>query len=198
METFAERIRKEVRGALDDHPLVEIEGPTFMPLRRIHWECGWIERLSRTLSGLESKWEIRPAIPDLASSLPKAPGLYMFVWQPRLEFGMANERHSGKISQILYVGRASNLSTRFKGEYRDYLSKISPRQLFRGRPSNREQMFTRYLAVDRLEFWFCELNASEEGSLASLESRLIKFFNPPINTLDKLPRVTIHKSEPAF
>lgn len=196
--SFSETVRRKVQIALDDHPQEEIVGPAFCPLRRIHWESDWQSRIARDLVALPTKWEVCLPTPHLHNELPPAQGLYLFVWRAQLPFVLARTEQESFFHQILYIGKAANLATRFQNEYRKYLEKLRPNLLFGSVGHKRENLFRAYLTIEGLEYWYCELPEFSQSDIDSLELRLIKFFNPLINDKSKLPSVRIHPKEPAF
>ena len=141
--------------------------------------------------------------------LPESPGLYMFVWRPWFQFklaetsAVAGPTKANTISQILYIGQAgasdtgqgSTLRERYKS-YRRHI-RADPKVLWTPTMQMTRPQLSRYLALRPLEYWFTVVEDRQQ--IKSLESRLIRMFNPPMNT-NELPRIKSHfkPAQPAF
>lgn len=142
--------------------------------------------LELDLADQAGEWEINRATPELHQSLPDQPGLYMFVWRPVFQFRIAEQRRSGSLYQILYIGQAGGAgngsSNTLRGRYRDYIGFLQsePAQMW-AEPAGRtrKEVLARYLTLRPLEYWWTIVKDRE--FIASLEDRLIKLLNPPGN-----------------
>lgn len=149
-------------------------------------------------------WEVQNATEHAWETTPDEPGLYMFVWRPHFAFDVAENRRSGDLAQILYVGKAGahdngqpsagTLRTR----YRDYVKHLrgDPRELWSPTHARtRPQLLARYLTLRPLEHWFTVIPNHREIPL--LEDRLIKLIRPPCNR-QRLPKLVYGQPGPAF
>lgn len=154
------------------------------------------------------RWERRVATPTLWSMLPDERGLYMFVWCPELMFRCENRQDSSatdyeRLLWVMYVGKAGvedgqsdTLKQRFKNGYAKYVGE-DPSPLWNRRPqenTRREELLARYLTVRPLEFWYLVLEDVDD--IRTLEKRLIKALNPPLNKQHGR-RLILGKPEPA-
>lgn len=171
-----------------------------VPLLRLLDSHGTTHLMDKVRSVASSGWEVAMATERLWQSLPKQPGLYMFVWRPEFRFHMGQHDRPDSLSYILYVGQsgrglsAQTLADRYK-DYRKYLSG-SPEKLWEPSPvETRQTKLARFLTLRPLEHWCCVVPNSAEVDL--LEDQLIKLFNPPLNG-PRSPRVRPRPPQPAF
>lgn len=147
-------------------------------------------------------WEVVMAEEHAWEMVPEESGLYMFVWRPWFTFDVADNRRTGDLSQVLYVGKAgaddrgqptaSHLRERCRS-YRKHLRGAPANLWSRSEVRTRPQLLDRYLPLRPLEFWF--MVVPEISEIPLLEDRLIKLLNPPCNKQRK-PRLTGRLSPP--
>lgn len=183
----------------DDSPRIDFSVPVDRLMDDEHCDA-----LSRDLARAAPQgWEVVKATRSAWRSVPDEPGLYMFVWQPRLRLRLAtSEDASLAIPWILYVGKAgdgvngNNLRRRYKQEYASLIG-ADPESLWSAEiPATREQRLARYLNLVPLSFWYCVL---EDGSaIHGLERRLFNLLAPPLNTAGSRRLRPVGKSRKAF
>lgn len=154
--------------------------------------------LSKKLREVAGEWEVMLAKERLWESLPKAPGIYMFVWRPKFRWHVSAQPDS--ISYFLYVGQTgagtsgATLRERYKG-YAKYLAGPPDKLWEEPAVKTRPTTFERYLKLQPLEFWYTVVNDPTEVDL--LEDQLIKLLMPPLNG-QRAPRVRLTTPQPAF
>lgn len=157
------------------------------------------EYCSALSSELPGTWEARRATKGLWRTLPEECGIYMFVFQ--IPFQLTAE--GGKInpSYVLYIGRAGDANSRrtfrdrYKGEYDKYIEG-DPAALWENKPINsRSEKLKKYLTIYPLEYWFYRIE--DRSKISSIESKLIRFLNPPLNTVGRAKLKKVSES-PAF
>jgi hypothetical protein len=188
-----------VRRKHEPMPPIEV----VLPLSELI-DTAFCESVSEDLYKDGRRWEIRKATPDLWQMLPLSGGLYMFVLVPELMLNVAHPERSEKLRYALYVGKAgsrsgftSNLRSRYKAEYRHYVSQDP--ELLWSLPTGlkrREDVLRRYLNLHPLEYWYLEI--SEHETIDRMEKSLIKLLNPPLNLQGKIKLKPVGKAVPAF
>lgn len=166
--------------------------------------------LSEQLDKTNSLWERHIATSGIVNSLPKEPGLYMFVWRPMLSFHLASSRYPHDEAlpgssipgferpfQVIYIGKAGDKSggtirSRFKSEYVKIIA-ADPSRLWDRDASLRSERLQKWLNLWPLEFWYLQLTG--DHPIADLERQLIRAFAPPCNNQYK-PR--LKRLQPAF
>ena len=119
---------------------------------------------------------------SLSTLLPDVSGLYMFVLSPQLLFQVGHANWSP--NWVLYVGRAGRIDgagtirKRFKTEYRKYFEGNLD-GLWGPFPTSRQEKMSIALSLRPLEVWYAEI--LDLSKIEDLETRLIQFFNPPLN-----------------
>lgn len=148
---------------------------------------------------LPGNWEVRRATKGLWRTLPEECGIYMFVFQLPLQ--LTAERQKIRPHYILYIGRAGDENStrtfrdRYKGEYDKYIEG-DPAALWEDKPvSSRAEKLRKYLTIYPLEYWFYRIE--DRSKISSIESKLIRFLNPPLNTVGKA-RLRKKTEVPAF
>lgn len=179
-----------------ESPVLELQVP-LLRLLDSHGLKHLMEKVERVANG---GWEVALATDTLWHSLPKEPGLYMFVWRPEFRFQMGQHDRPDSLSFVLYVGQTgSEKSSRTLAErYRDYRRFISgnAEKLWEEVPvETRATKLGRFLTLRPLEYWYCVVPDQSEVDL--LEDQLIKLLNPPLNG-PRSPRVKFMKPQPAF
>lgn len=157
--------------------------------------CGSLDKKLREVAG---EWEVMLAKERLWESLPKSPGIYMFVWRPTFRWHVSARPDS--VCYYLYVGQTgagasgATLRDRYKS-YTKYLAG-SPDKLWE-EPAvrTRTSTFERYLKLEPLEFWYTVVQSPSEVNL--LEDQLIKLLMPPLNG-QRAPKVRLTTPRPAF
>ncbi|RYZ90099.1 MAG: hypothetical protein EOP06_08345 [Proteobacteria bacterium] len=149
--------------------------------------------LATILHGTSLKWERKVATSTLWTMLPQERGLYMFVWCPELMFCCENRLDTSATDieyfrWILYVGKAGvedgksdTLKDRYKNGYAKYVGN-DPSLLWKSQPgenTKRDALLSRYLTLRPLEFWY--LTLEDTYDILTLEKKLIKTLNPPLN-----------------
>lgn len=129
-------------------------------------------------------WEVLTASPTTFERIPETSGLYMFVWKPY--FKIKNNMGKFDLRYILYVGKAdattSNLKTRYKKEYSDYVKQQPDTIWSKSDIDNRDKRLRKYLNLWELEYWFCSITNSEDiNKIDKFERDLIETLSPPIN-----------------
>ena len=160
--------------------------------------------LSNDLKSEGKQWERLKAVENLANIIPNERGLYMFVWTPSFEFLFADKSPTHKLTWVLYVGKAgveNGTRDTFKDRYQsDYKGKVGtdPKKIWDkiDEGKSRDQLLTRYLTLRPLEYWY--LPISDLNYLLTLETRLLKLLNPPLNTQHAVHKVHPVKTSPAF
>ena len=132
----------------------------------------------------DGKWEVLPAKAASASSVPKLPGIYMFVWHPTLVLTRSQPHSDYPLRYILYVGStgADDSAGTLRERYRTYVPhfEANPRSLWTDEAlKSRNARLDCFLSLIPLEFWF--LACAEANLIDEIEARLIEFLNPPIN-----------------
>jgi len=178
-----------------ESPVLELE----VPLLRLLDSHG-IGHLVDKLRKVAGEWEVAMATDHLWQSLPKEPGIYMFVWRPEFRFPMGQDDRPDSMSYILYVGQTGRdtstqtLADRYRN-YRRYLAG-SPEKLWEKTPvQTRATKLARFLTLRPLEYWYCTVSDPAEVDL--LEDQLIKLLNPPLNG-PRSPKVRPKPPQPAF
>lgn len=156
-----------------------------------------------------SGWEVFEATEHLYETLPDKPGLYMFVWRPWFRFSMmetagGQQARPTSTSQILYIGQAGasddQTGNTLRSRYKNYRRHIStePHHLWRTTRRLTRPNLLEYLALRPLEYWFTVVN--DRAEIKSLESRLLQWFNPPLNKtgLPKTITARAATAQPAF
>lgn len=143
-------------------------------------------------------WEQYLATPRLGRSLPKSPGVYMFVWRPAVRFDFSTDAHD--LTWILYVGATGGTSgatiRRRYDEYKRYVAGC-PRQLWDNTvPLDRRKRLTKFLSLRPLYFWCIALD--DRAAIEDTERALIKLLNPPLNVQHASIRATPGNPEPAW
>jgi hypothetical protein len=160
--------------------------------------CRNVSVMLETLGG---GWMTKNATRGLWQHLPAKPGLYMFVWAPRLHLPM--ERTPGEAEQlkwVLYVGKTGDkgkmtLRDRYRGEYSKYVG-CDPEELWvDGEPEGRAARLGRYLRIHPLEYWY--MTIEDRAKIGQLERRLIALLGPPLNRSGH-PRLQKNKPTKAF
>jgi len=160
--------------------------------------------LCREFTTGEFHWERKSATPNLAASLPRQNGIYMFVWVPGLTF----EFHDGKpphdVAWVLYVGKAGigggendTFRDRYRSEYQHYVGR-DPTPLWAPAAESlaRDKRLARYLVLRPLQYWYLPVTKVEY--IPILEKRLLRLFRPPLNTQHIGPRARVGKPGPAW
>lgn len=149
-------------------------------------------------------WEVQGATEHAWETTPDQPGLYMFVWRAHFTFDVADNRRSGDLAQVLYVGKAGAsdagqpTSGTLKSRYRDYVKHLrgDPDELWSPLEARtRPKLLSRYLTLRPLEHWFSVIPQHHEIPL--LEDRLIKLIGPPCNR-QRMPKLRPGPAGPAF
>ena len=129
-------------------------------------------------------WEVLPATPASGSSVPRSPGVYMFVWRPPLTLTRHEPHDSQQLLYVLYVGRAggpdssSTLHQRYKNYIRYFAS--DPKSLWSNQPlDSRDARMKCFLSLEPLEYWF--LSCAATSTIHEIEARLQSVLNPPLN-----------------
>ena len=147
------------------------------------------------------KWIVKTATESLYEYLPREPGLYMFVWAPRLDLKKEACKDSALYNLVLYIGQAGaggtsgNLKDRYKDGYSSFITG-DPKSLWDDRTTQtrcREDLLRKYLTIRPLEYWYIVVDDTD--NLSFYEKRLINVLSPPLNTTGQL---SIGKTIPAF
>ena len=135
-------------------------------------------------AAVDGAWEVLPATLASASSVPRCPGIYMFVWSPALSLMRSEPHQNEQLRFILYVGKAggndsaSTLQTRFRS-YTSYFGS-NPELLWSTEPlRSRSSRMKCFLSLEPLEYWF--LACDSASNIDEIEARLLSVLNPPIN-----------------
>lgn len=161
--------------------------------------CQMIERQIRGASE-GGAWEIVPARAVAASSIPKEPGIYMFVWRPSLTFIRSKPNSPYSPRFVLYIGRAGGeesrqtLHSRFK-TYRKYLGSDPQALWSEAHLGKRVDRLSCFLSLEPIEYWF--IVCSNAADIREIEARLIAVLNPPINR-KREPILKVGNSRSAF
>jgi hypothetical protein len=154
-----------------------------------------------TLAALGHSWMNKKATEKLWQQLPEEPGLYMFVWAPRLTMNLEKEpTKPQRFRWVLYVGKtgdksAMTLRQRYKGEYSKYVGR-DPEVLWnKDEPKGRPARLDRYLRIQPLEYWYMVIH--ERPKINHLEKRLVALLSPPLNK-SGLPTLQRNPAEKAF
>lgn len=166
--------------------------------------------LSKALRETGTTWERLVALPSIEDVLPKAAGLYMFVWRPMLSFALASLKHptmgsvggsdlagEERLACVLYVGKAGDSSSntirnRFRSDYKKYLC-ADAKMLWQRSGSSRQALLARWLNLWPLEFWYLEVD--QDNEIGRLEQQLIRALSPPCNNYLKARKKSVR---PAF
>lgn len=146
--------------------------------------CDSLSADIRTFCGSDG-WEVRKATSSLGRYLPDECGLYMFVWKPHLTVPLAVGHEDRRLWFVIYVGQAGGdggsgtLRSRYTSEYRKYVAKDPERLWANDEPVDREGRLGCFLNLEDLEYWF--VASTDFSRLLSLERRLIRILNPPLN-----------------
>lgn len=135
------------------------------------------------------------AHPEVGPLLPDRHGIYMFCWEPALQFEF--EDSSKRFDWCLYVGKADNTTfrSRFQSEYKNYVGG-DPKLLFkRIENPDRKKRLAKYLCLQPLSIWCLPIDDKE--LIPDLEDKLIDLLNPPLNK-QKSIRGTLCAAEKAF
>jgi hypothetical protein len=158
----------------------------------------YCESVNKRLREVCGEWEVMVATERAADRLPAEPGLYMFVWRPPLRFRSPQKPDS--FAYILYVGEAgaeqsdSTIKKRYR-EYARYLAGGSDVLWREPLVRDRRNMFSRYLKLEPLEFWYTVI--ADRQQVGPLEKQLVHMLNPPLN--DQLtPKGRLTTPQPAF
>lgn len=161
-------------------------------------------RVASVLKEIAAAWETSPALPGLGETLPDSPGLYMFVWEPRISLFLANDEKHHKFRYVIYVGKTggsgsqNTLKKRYNGEYAKYVG---------GDPSilwepvdvkTRDGMLQRYLTLHPLEYWYMEYPDKKKDQIDKHEEYLRRLLSPPCNIQQPRTRVRKGPACPAF
>ena len=145
--------------------------------------CRLIQRLIND-AATEGAWEVLPAKSTSVSSVPRSPGVYMFVWRPPLTLARSSPHDSQQLRYVLYVGKAggpasySTLRQRFKNYIRYFAS--DPKSLWSNKPlDSRDSRMKCFLSLEPLEYWF--LSCAATNTILEIEARLQSVLNPPLN-----------------
>ena len=162
------------------------------------------EQLLADLRREGRSWAVQKATEHAWETTPDEPGLYMFVWRAHFSFDVAENRCSGDLAQVLYVGKAGAhdngepSSGTLRSRYKEYVKHIrsDPDELWSPLTSrSRPKLLARYLALRPLEHWYIVIPQHRQISL--LEDRLIKHIAPPCNR-QRLPNLVAGPPSPAF
>lgn len=174
----------------EDPLIVEFSSKTIL-------DANYCKSAAKLLAAAGVKWNIRRANRSLQRFLPDHPGLYMFVWKPLMKLRDVDDRERS-FPLIMYVGSTGSgqSSNSIKQRYREY-AKFLPGEgasAYSEEMSPRERRLSKGFEMKDLEYWYSEPLDSEV--IASLESRLIDIFTPPLN-LQK-PKVRPRRRVAAF
>jgi hypothetical protein len=142
------------------------------------------------------KWEVLLASQSIVDRIPETPGLYMFIWKPY--FKLSIEKGDYEFRYVLYIGQAnsdtSNLRTRFRSDYIDFIKSYSDSIWDKVEPNNREQRLKKYLNLWELEYWFCSITNREDlEKIDKLEIELIETLGPLINDMHRSKEIEVIK-----
>lgn len=156
--------------------------------------------LQNTVAAVAGPWEAHAASERLYENLPAEAGIYMFVWRPPFHFDVHQGRRPFDLTQVLYVGRAGGGSSTntLKARYKDYRKYLrgDPAGLWEeGEPITRPTRLARYLTLRPLEYWCAVI--SDPAEVDSVEARLTKLLNPPLNK-DRRPKLRPKPAVEAF
>lgn len=188
MTSPEELSRLSARHREDDSPaLMILAGLTRMLDTEAH------KVLEDDLKLMTKPWEVYDTRTNFDQQIPDDPGLYMFVWRPGPRHQVASPTGSlgeGTFPYILYIGQAggtqrkgvvhssNTLRNRFK-DYRKHLNGDAENLWTKEEPRERAARLSHFLPLGPLEFW-CSV-VQERSRIASLEKRLIRLYNPPLN-----------------
>jgi hypothetical protein len=194
----------KLQQALDEFPDREPYSFELTRPNRLQLDQQYARRLAQDLSSLGVQWESRLAHASIRSELPDEPGLYMFVWRPFCELTRAESGLGERFPIVLYVGRAggtglrTTLRARFTSGYESYLGG-HPREMWaKSPPGSREERLRACLTLRPLEYWWMAIPRSNEDQIQGLETRLIKVFDPPLNSDKRYRRPVLGKTTNAF
>lgn len=142
------------------------------------------------------KWEVLVASQSIVNRIPETPGIYMFIWKPY--FKLINDKGSCEFRYVLYVGQAnsetSNLRTRFRSDYYDFIKNCPDSIWDKIEYENREQRLKKYLNLWELEYWFCSITNSDDfKKIDKYEKELIETLGPMINDMHKPKEIEVIK-----
>ena len=167
--------------------LLKLELPIGRLLDKGHAEM--VQKLL-TDSASDGAWEMLPAKSHSASSVPRSPGVYMFVWCPPLTLECSRTFYLDNLTfrQVLYIGKAGGLVSRgtLQERFKTYIKHFGndPRLLWSNESlRNRSSKLNCFLSLEPLEYWF--LVCKDESDVVEIEKNLIRLLNPPINKKEK-------------
>lgn len=177
------------RGVSLDLPVINL-----LNLRQLEHLESFIKRVGA------SCWERFVATPQLWQQLPaREGGIYMFCWAPR--FSLSLEDGAAAFRYVMYVGKTgmgpnASFRQRYRGEYAKILHG-NPGVHWRPPEAvdGRAQKLRQHLNLFPLEYWILPC-ASEHVDY--IETSLIKVFNPPANTQNRVARARVSSTRPAF
>ena len=180
----------EYRNVIEGHQdnlAISLDTALNLPWLLSHVRC---DALIREIQAVGSHWECFPANRELADHLPNLPGVYLFVWRPKIEFDFGAHAKRERLMYPLYVGKAGiqggtfdTIRNRFRQDYQRFMQK-SPAVLWdtTNPPRSREDRLRCFLSLRPLEYWYLPV---EDRSLVerveSIERRLLALLSPPIN-----------------
>lgn len=189
--TYSDRLRS-ILAQNRNRPINNLE--TEIPVQALIDEDFCVQ-VSAVMNSGSNKWQKLLAHPDVGTMLPDRHGIYMFCWEPPLEF--QTETSVNRFDRCLYVGKAdkTTIRGRFEAEYKG-LIKRDPSLLFKTNETmSRKQRLEKYLCLHPLSIWFLVVDG--KSSISDLEDKLIDLLNPPLNKQKSL-RGRYLQAETAF
>lgn len=177
------------KAAVNRHGGTEGISIPFSPSVRFLQDQDFCGTLQLDLSKWATNWEKRKATKNLWTTLPDLPGLYMFVWK-NTEIGFPTDTNSQEFfSWCLYVGQAgannssNTLKSRYQQEYSSYINSDPDNFWVETANHTRKSRLKLLLSLSPIEFWYTMVE--DRSKIENLESRLIRAFRPPGNSLGK-------------
>lgn len=154
-------------------------------------------RVQIALDGIGAEWEAHRATPGLARSLPREPGLYMFVWRPSFRVRLGNGEPAS-FRRVLYVGRAGGPGSgnTLRGRYGGYTALLADGAAAADWPKARDRRLAALFQLRDLRYWCAPV--SDGTALPAMEKRLIELLDPPGNRDRPKPQLQVLRTKPAF